>query len=491
MTKTKKIDKLIIGQKIKADLSRTQIFLLIILLGVGITLLGLTVQVQPFNTIILFVTVTSVGLWLCRQTYVDLCDPKLRILSTFWLCKIFITLFLLYFGWIPQLDPSSTGWGYDPQRYYIDALNLIENDWRPVAGSTYQGIIYYYGAIFYTLGHNPVIPALINIFLTLVSTLFLTRFVYLSVSERMAKDWTISVLMLVPEILWYDVMTSRETLMAAMIIFAILSIGKYVFDFQKKIILVNSLVLFITAFIFIMAVRTSMAFAVVGSIGVMVMLKNSERKSGSYSKILLIILVIALMLLGPFIQNILGGGEIDYLSTWESLQASGSTFVEDQNWSENSIGFLLYPRNIWQSLIFLPPRMVLYLLAPLPNINVGLIELIEGSWYSWQNLMAISTSILILCGMPFSLAASAKSWQLRKYNSAFLAVVIAFWITFIVVAGGNIIIHERYRIMITLLLFATVWFGYTRCSRYEINRWAKRWYILLATGAIFVIGYKF
>lgn len=467
-----------------------QSILLITLINIGIALIGFTVKVQPLNTLVIFSVVVGVGVWLCRKTRIDLRDPKLKILSTLWLYKIYITFLLLYIGWIPQLDQSSANWGYDPQRYYKDALDLIENNWIPVAGSTYQGIIYYYGVIFYIFGHNPVIPALINSFLTLLSTLFLIRYLYFSVPNRKAKDWLIAGLLLVPEVLWYDVMTSRETLMAAMIIFSILILAKYLFDHEKKVNLINAVIISIAAFIFILAVRTSMAFAVVGSVFAMLMLLKSKHKNGSIIKLLLFAIGITLMLIGPYIQSILGGGEIDYLATWESLQGASSTFVDDQNWSDNSIGYILYPRNIWQSLLFLPPRMVLYLLAPLPNINVSLIDLIEGSWSAWQNVMTILTSIMILLGIPFTLAASAHSWRLRHHQPGFFALVITFWITFVVVAGGNVIIHERYRVMTTLLLFATIWFGYTRCSTREINLWAIRWYFLLALGGFIIFIYK-
>lgn len=470
-------------------LNTTQTILLLFLFGFGFLMLSVTVNVKLLNTVIIFFSVVGMGLWFCHRTRVDLGDAKLNILSTLWLVKVIITFFLLYAGWIPQLDPSSDNWGYDPQRFFIDAWDLIENGWSPLAGSAYQGIVFYYGAIFYLFGHNPVIPALINVFITLLSTLFLIRCVYSFLPGRTAKDWTIASLLLVPEVLWYDVMTSRETLMAAMIIFAILSVGRYLFG-VKSISLANTIFLASTALFVILAVRTSMVFPVVASIGVMIMLLRSKHKMAPLTKLLLFSLAIAGMTTGPFIQNLLGGGEIDYLSTWENLQSSGSSFIGNQAWSENSIGFLLYPRNIWQSLLFLPPRMVLYLAAPLPNVAVSMTELIDGSWNAWQDLMTILTSFLMLLGLPFALAGTAQAWRLRRYLPGPLALHVTFWITFMAVAGGNIIIHERYRVMCTLLLFACMWFGYTRCSRREVKQWATRWFILLATGAIFSIGYK-
>ena len=135
--------------------------------------------------------------------------------------------------------------------------------------------------------------------------------------------------------------------------------------------------------------------------------------------------------------------------------------------------------------------MVLYLAAPLPNVAVSVPELISGSWSAWQSLMTILTSVMMLLGLPLTLASAAQAWRFRRYQSAPMVLHITFWITFMAVAGGNIIIHERYRIMFTLLLFTCVWFGYTRCTRREVKRWAIPWFSLLAAGGVFYTYYKF
>src|SRR4051812_176423 len=89
------------------SLTPTQAILFLFVLTVGVPLLGATVSVAQANTLIIFVSLTCIGLWICHRTQVDLGDKKLKILGSFWLLKVGITLFLLYAGWIPQLDPSS------------------------------------------------------------------------------------------------------------------------------------------------------------------------------------------------------------------------------------------------------------------------------------------------------------------------------------------------------------------------------------------------
>ncbi len=478
-------------QRPSFSLAPAELFLLLFLLGVGVLLMIITSRVALANTLLIFVAVTGLGLWLCHRTRVDLADPKLKILITFWLLKVILTLFLLYVGWIPQLDPSSISWGYDPQRFFIDANELIENGWNPLSGSNYQGIIFYYGAIFYLFGHNPVIPALINAFVTLLGTLFLIRCVYSFVTERTAQDWTIASLLLVPEVLWYDVMTSRETLMAVLIIFVVLSIGRYLVGI-KDVGLGRTLLVSGAALFAILAVRTPMAIPVVASIGVMVLLLRSKRKMGALIKLLMLGLVIVGMSAGSLIQNLTGGADIDYFEVLESLQSSESNIASspDMSWSNNSIGLLLKPNNALQAFLYLPPRMVLYLAAPLPNIAVSVSELMSGSWSAWQNLMTIPTSAMMLLGLPLALAGAARAWLFRRSQPAPMVLHITFWITFMAVAGGNIIIHERYRVMFTLLLFTCMWFGYTRCTHREVKRWAIPWFSLLAAGAVIYTGYK-
>jgi hypothetical protein len=467
-----------------------QTVLLLILLGCGLTLLSLTVSVEPLNTLVIFIIVTGLGLWACHKTCIVVVDPKLKVLGTLWLIKIIITLFLLYVGWIPQLDPSSTSWGYDPQRYFQDAWILIEDGWNPSVGSNYQGIIFFYAAIFYLFGHNPVIPALINAFITLLGTLFLIRGCYSFVPERSGKEWTIAGLLLVPEVLWYDVITSRETMMAVLIIISTFSVGRYLVR-VKNVKLATTVLLSGSALIAILAVRTSLAIPVVASIGVMVMLLRSERKTGPFVKILLILLAIAGLAAGALVQQLTGGYDINYQQTFNSIQSFEGNIASYNDWSDNSIGLLIAPNNAWQSVIYLPMRMVLYLAAPLPNVAVSLTELISGSWVAWQNLMTIPTSVMMLLGLPFALAGAAQAWRFRRNQPAPLVLHISFWITFMAVAGGNIIIHERYRVMFTLLLFACMWFGYTRCPRHELKRWALPWFGLLASAAVFYVGYKF
>ncbi len=213
---------------------------------------------------------------------------------------------------------------------------------------------------------------------------------------------------------------------------------------------------------------------------------------GLFTKVIILGISIAVISTGPLIQGLGGGSEIDYLVALENMQSFDSNIASSAyvSLSDNSIGLLLKPNNALQAFLYCLPRMLLYLVAPLPNVGFSVPELIEGSWSAWQSLMTIITSVLMLLGLPLALASASKAWSFRRNQPDLLELHVTFWITFVAVAAGNMIIHERYCIMFTLLLFACMWLGYTRCSIREIKLWALFWYGLLSVGAVFYVSYK-
>jgi len=472
-----------------------QTTLLMLLIGLGSALLLTTLQVAVFNTLLIFLFVAFVGLQQCQSTTKKMGDPKLQLLATFWLIKLGMTLFLLYAGWIPELDSSSVSWGYDPQRFYVDAQDLIDNNWTPAVSSNYQGIIYYYGVMFYLFGQNPVIPALINAFATLLGTLYLIRLAYQFKGVRSPYDWTLALLLLIPELLWYDVMTSRETLMGLLILTACLTAGRYLVN-PNKVSVISTLIYTSASLGAILFIRTSMVIPVVAAITLMIMLLKTQGRlasSGFLPKLLIVVLALTLLAMGPLAQQFAGGSDINFSATIDSVGGQNSeermeAFTE--GWSENSIGKLLIPDNAWQALLYLPPRMVLYLAAPLPRINVTISDLWAGSWSAWQSLFTIPTSVLNLLMLPYAMAGFRLAWKQRRQRPAPLVLHFTFWIVFMGVAGGNAIIHERYRVMMELLLFACVWLGYTSCTPKQLLRFAYPWFGLLTAAAGFYTIYK-
>jgi hypothetical protein len=260
----------------------------------------------------------------------------------------------------------------------------------------------------------------------------------------------------------------------------------------KKTLLVGGF-----SFIALLPVRTSMALPVVASILLITIFLNTSvtsRRKGPGFKLMIGVVGLSLLSLGYLLQSFAGGDAkeaLNFAYIMQNVSSLESNVANTLEWSENSIGLLLAPHNEFQFFLFILPRTVLYLVAPLPNITFSLTDLLAGSWGSWHTLFTIPGSVLNILALPYALAGLIFAYHERKQNPAPLAIHISFWITLLAIAGGNIIIHERYRLMMTLLFFTSAWFGYTSCTRRQIRQCAVAWYGMLVCSTMFYILYKF
>lgn len=448
----------------------------------GLLLFVFTLKSSVAGTALLFLIVVVAGNRLCQSLVVKTSDPKLEILPVLWIIKIWLCMAILYAGWIPQLDMmTSSSWGYDPQRYYVYAVELINNNWRPVQSTNYQGIVYFYGLVFYLFGVNPVAPALVNTFITLVVTLYLIKVLYEIRIERSQTDWVIVFTLLVPEVVWYDALTSRESLAAALVLICLLSYIRF-YACYARVSVWQTASLVGSCFIALLAVRASMAISVVLSVVAITLLIDSRFKFSVSQKLIVSTLAVCLLALGPWMAKVSGGYEIDYLSFLRRVFYFRDNIASVMDWSENSIGLMLAPNGFLEAVIYLIPRTVLYLIAPLPNLSVSLDGLLDGGWAAWQRFLTIASSCLMASTLPFVLAGLIGSIRRRKEMQAHLAIHIGMWVTMLTIAGGNIIIHERYRVMVSLLYFACAWLGYTTARREDTMKIAVFWTGFLVVG---------
>jgi hypothetical protein len=473
------------------SLKRLEAMLLFMAIVAGSGLIIASTDSSLINTLVLFILITVTGLWISNKIPKITGDPKLRVLGSLWLVKLVVILFVLNKGWIPMLDPDTSDfWGYDPQRYYKFSWDLVVAGWDTFEISqNYQGILFYYGGIFAIFGHNPVVPALVNTFLTLLGCLLLIRCAYQFMPNRTRDDWVIAYILLVPESLWYDALTSRESLMSAMIIFASMESATYFSGRHRSNFMTSYVIIFVALFA-IISVRTSVIFGVILSNVIFFVLFNTRSLGNKTSRLFLLLFCCIAAILGPILQKITGGYNLNYLKLFESISDAGSNTV-DLDWSDNSIGYLLIPNNIIEAIIFIPLRFILYIAAPLPAIPVSFSGLKAGNWVDWQTLMTLPTSLMLILLFPYVLAATSKAWNLRRKAPEMLVIPVVCWSNIIVVSGGNIIIHERYRLMFTILFFACAWIGYTQCQNKLIKNWAVAWLGLLSCLLVGFIFYKY
>ncbi|MBC8555412.1 MAG: hypothetical protein H8D23_37840 [Candidatus Brocadiales bacterium] len=241
----------------------------------------------------------------------------------------------------------------------------------------------------------------------------------------------------------------------------------------------------------IAAIRTSMLLPLCSVLALMVLVLKPQRESPRIQRIILVIAAAAALIVGPIITEYLGGDIFHITNVLKTVTSVG--FRDTCNLffrSENSIGSLLRPDGPLQAILFLPIRMILYLVAPLPMVFVSLRDLIDGNWGAWQHLFTVLASVINVLVFPYALASLVQAIKTKKVSAAPLVFHISYWVTFMSIAGGNFIIHERYRTMVTLLLWVCAWLGANTCSKQLIIKSSKSWYGLLCCGALVYFGFK-
>lgn len=463
-------------------------FFLITLAGIWFSMSS---QEDAMATIGFMAVITLAGLWLIARLRILLEDPNVQRLGYVWLLAILLTLTLLFVGWIPQLDPSaSLSWGYDPQRYYFQAKELIDNRWSSdFVSINYVGILYYYGALFAFIGYNPIIPALLNLFTTLLAVLFLVQIGYKIKKDRGPYDWTLGLAMLLPEVLWFDVMTSRETITMSLLTILLLSAGEYLMQITRSTIFGRTAVILITD-LGIGLLRTAMLLPVAIAMGLLFLFLRPARMR-RWGGVIFLVQLAVLLFVTPTISTNLGSYNFDYTEIGNRLVISDEEqMLLGLNWNQQSFGQLLIPNNNVEAILYTPPRAMIYLVTPLPTIGFSLKELLHGSWLDWQTLMSTLSSIINITLFPFALASFIYAIRHRKEYPTLLVFHIPYWVLFFAIAAGNQIIHERYRIMASLLFAGCVWLGVFATPRTEIKRWYFIWFLAIGLAGLVYIGYK-
>lgn len=466
-----------------------QLVLLFSLLAICSFLFGITLEQAVFPTVGLLMLVGTAGLLLIARLQHQLADRQLQRLGYIWLAKLGLLLFLLYVGWMPSLPATDVTNAFDPQRYYFQAQAVVENNWSAdFIGLNYKGILYYYGFLFYLVGHNPVVPALVNAFTTLLATLFLVRTGYAIKTERRPNDWTLGFAMLLPEVVWYDVMTSRETVMMALLTILLLAAGGY-WAANRSLGVPQAILLVAGTGLGVGLIRTSMLLPAVGIIALLfLLLRPAGRRTAA--GVLLFSFMVFVLLVSPRLNESLGSTDFSFGGLVERV-ASGSRSLADFTWSEQSFGRLLIPDNMAEAVVFAFPRAALYMVSPLPRLGFSGAGLLQGSLDDWLAFIPTLSSLLNIALLPLAVASLVQTVSHREQHRAYFVFHVSFWLLFLAIAGGNYIIHERYRVMASLLFWGCIWLGWTACSRNQVQRWYSVWLGILSGAILLYIGYKF
>lgn len=462
--------------KLKNRIS-THTMIVPLVLSAIIIILFMNNESQLLTTVFVLLAVIFAGYAIIANTAKRLNDNKIKMLNYFFLFKILLIIFLLYVAWIPFLDQSSIFYGYDPQRYYFDAQMLALHNFNSsyLPPINYSGIIYYYAVIFKVFGHNPVIPALLNSLISLYAVTLIMRVGYSIKAIRGKRDWMLGLAIVIPEIVWFDAITSRETLVMSLMVISVLSVTSVLL---KNVALPKwQFLLAIPCMGLIGIVRTPMLIPCMLSI----VLFYFIYKTGFQKKLVgLIIIIVTVMvfIVAPYLSKTTS--QFSYTETISSNLVSQGD-LQQFNWQENSIGKMIIADNLIEVILFAPIRLVFYIVAPLPSIKLNL-----SSWSGWQNLGATLSAFLYIGIFPHALA---SLFHAMKRNRSYLIFHIPFWIIFLSIVVGNNIIHDRYRIMAIPLLWACVWLSMND-NTVKKRKYFLIWYAVLGIGAITYLAIK-
>ena len=193
-------------------------------------------------------------------------------------------------------------------------------------------------------------------------------------------------------------------------------------------------------------------------------------------------------LLAPMFSLRFGSYPFDYIRLLDWVTRRDETFLGAMTWSERSLGQILIPNSHIEAVVFVIPRMIFYLVSPLPKIGFTLSGLVSGSWLDWQLLMMSMSSLFYIALFPLALVALINAVRKKEWKNA-LVFHIPYWLMLLTVAGGNQIIHERYRVMATLLFWGCIWLGQT-CDSKLVRQAYIVWSTLLITIGLFYWTYK-
>lgn len=424
-----------------------------------------------------------IGVNAIARTSQRLGDPRIKKLCWLHIVKMCVIIPLLSVAWIPYLVPGSPDFGYDPQRYYFQAIDVSQS---VVAGSVtavtlvtkYPGIIYYYATMFLILPSDPVVPAIANTLVTLAATLLLLRVGYALGTPHVRTRWTLGLYMVCPEVVWFDCLTSKETLVSACCV-AIIASMYMMFGSEKRQVRrrLQYLAMIGVSTAALLVVRTTALIPVAAALLGRTTVFSSRR--ARFGLGLAVTAVICLMLyVAPVVNQRIGA--VGYESARSIFEFGGG----NMQWKEDSFGRLITPDSALARLYLFPLRSLGYLLQPLRSVS----EIAHPyNWLSYEYVAEAAASVVYIIFFPFVILSLPLGNRLRAQRYAWL--VFPFWAWVMTLAVGTVEFHARYRVMAVPFLFACMWLG-RGAEKKALERVSILWVIVLVSAAVVYVVFK-
>ena len=374
-----------------------------------------------------------------------------------------ICLFFLKVCWVPNLPPNSPDWGFDPQRYYSYAQEVLEKGYYDGwVGSGMNGIVYFYALIFRIFGCHPLVPLYLNSIFALTSALML-----FSIFEEKLykKPYYAAYLLLIPEFLYYNIMVSKDTLCKYCIIFILYEFNRY----YKRRKLIN-LILLIISFIFLIIIRSPYALVALGAIIIFLLFFSS--KISLFKKISILTVMLLAVLVGLSYTNILSSGD-SMTNDWNSRIEDTMTGNINSMEEGSALAAYLTPNNIVEVFIFGVIRSIAYLS---PSGYYRFFD--EPSWYTFAALTTLLTG-LITSGIILVVFQYIIKVYKQKEDRMILFLLFFFLSMFLTGFSTPNFIHARYRVTYEILYFMPVILSYAEFGKRNFYKQIKNFLVIV------------
>lgn len=385
-----------------------------------------------------YVGVLFLGRWLISRILPDLSVQERSRILLFFLLLLSIGFIYLRYCWTPFLSINNVNWGFDPQRYYYYAMGLIRGDGELFA-LNYVGIVYFYQYLMAVFGIDPMVPFFCNVILILFSTLLLYK-VYLMEEGKKNMKWVF--LLLVPEIVYYSVMSSREVVCMSFCTLVICYLYLYL-----KTHKISELVKIFLLLLVLALIRPHFAAVMGLIISINLALRSKQKVLLSFISATLVLVILNLVFqVGE--EGTISLNEVSFLleSRWDGSNEMNSDFT----YNTNSISARLIPHNPVEFVVYGLIRSCLYLIpksSPLSLFDI------DSPYVIGEVVLVYITSFVFLLSIP-SLVNAIRNYKTLSFADKLMFQ--AFWVLFLMVGVLNTtLIQDRYRIVYDFFL---LWF---------------------------------
>ncbi|WP_455673064.1 hypothetical protein [Phocaeicola sp.] len=384
-------------------------------------------------------------------------DKVKKSFFSFFLLSFIIAALYLHYSWCPYLVKMHGSIAFDPQRYYEAMFNIIKYGNTNV-GMNYFGVVYFYAFFMKMFGLSPIIALYVNSLLVLYASIELS----ILLRGRMQKGFHLFALMMViPEIIYFNCMTSREIICTTSVVIIIVNLYRLLTRFDMA-----SLLVAMSFFFLLFVVRPPFALVVLLCLGIYMMLVSKRKK-----RMLLLLLPIFCIAILAFQYSESIGSSNEALQDQLEASTQGSSTSDAANYSQNSISKALIPHNIIEFVIFGFVRSFAYIIVS-PSMITNPINALSFD-IGQSSFFTSLTSLLMLICIPVIYRERKKIYKIRRleFKIILISLVVYFFVVGTFMAS---FIHIRYRLVYDMLYFGVVLYLYITSKRYRGNHYQNK-----------------